>query len=344
MNIRRSFLALTAMILSVGFFSAPAMAAGCSAGPINVAGDYIADHTGDCVINGITAGGRVSVKATGSITINGPTTAGGDVSFEAQGGNAQVGAVTSGNSGSISIFSSAAITALDLDSAGSLALFSSGNITVTGMAKAVWNVASEGGGNINISGAVTSGASYLAAISTTGAGNTLTLGSTVTAGALDLIAPGNIHVIGAINSISVGSHVDIKNTAAGGTIKLDGTITAPGQKVQIVSFGNISTKTIDTTSTTSGVGDVRIIAHKNATGAIPAFVIGGSANSNGVNGSIIANTQTAGGQSPYTTNHNVGIVNCYARRIFARSEPSIFAHIDLTFGKHCDRLEISIAV
>lgn len=298
MKLKRTFLALSAMILGVGiFFSAPAMAQGnhnCSEGSIDEPfGDIIIfDTTGGCALGSLNAGGHISITSNGPVTIGGAVTSVDYVNISATGALVTSGNLSSSTSG-ITLAADTTITVNGVtNSAGGLALYS------------------QNGGNIHVVGSITGGAvSAVSIISDIGGTGTITVDSTITAGFVDMQANGNIHVVGTINSTTVGSHVDIKTMAAGGTIKLDGVVTAPGQVVQLVAFGNISTKTIDTTSTASGTGDVRIIANKGASGAIPAFVIGGASNSNGVNGSIITNTQSAGGQGVYTTSHNVGIVN-----------------------------------
>lgn len=301
MNIRRTLLALVpALALSLGLALAPpahAATHNCSEGSINepTGTIVIVDTTGGCNLGSLNAGGgNISITSNGPVTIAGPVTALTDINVSATGA-LQIGA------GQLS------------SSTGSIGLSATTTITVNGVSNfaTAFGLYSQNGGNIHVVGAITgaAGSGSASIISDIGGAGTITLDSSITAGFVEMQANGNIQVTGALNSQTVGSHVDIKTMAAGGTIKLDGNVTAPGQVVELVAFGNISTKTIDTTSTTTGTGDVRIIANKVASGTIPVFVIGGTGNSNGVNGSIITNTQSAGGQGTQTTKHSVAIVN-----------------------------------
>ena len=302
MNLKRAIATLGGVLaLTFGLALTPAHAQvgnhNCSEGSINEpTGDIIIfDTTGGCTLGSLNAGGHISITSNGPVSISGPVTAVDYVNVSATGslqtGAGQLSSTTSG----ISLFATTTVTVNGVtNSAGGLALYS------------------QNGGNIHVVGSITGGTgSAVSIISDIGGTGTITVDSSITAGFVDMQANGNIQVTGAINSQTVGSHVDIKTRAAGGTIKLDGNVTAPGQVVQLVAFGNISTKTIDTSSTNTGIyqNDVRIIANKAATGAIPAFVIGGTGNSNGVNGSIIANTATSDNQYPHSTRHNVAIVN-----------------------------------
>lgn len=302
MNIRRTLFALGgALALSLGFALTPAQAQvgnhNCSEGSIDEpTGDIIIfDTTGGCTLGSLNAGGQITITSNGPVSIAGPVTATGDINVSATGALQTGAGQLSSSSGSILLFADTTITVNGIsNSAGGLALYS-GN-----------------GGNIHVVGAITGGTgSSVSIVSDIGGAGTVTVDSSITAGLVEIRSNGNIQVTGALNSQTVGGHVDIKTTASGGTIKLDGAVTAPGQVVELVAFGNISTKTIDTSSTNTGIyqNDVRIIANKAATGAIPVFVIGGTGNSNGVNGSIIANTATSDNQYPHATRHNVAIVN-----------------------------------
>ena len=302
MNLKRAIATLGgALALTFSLALTPAHAQvgnhNCSEGSINEpTGDIIIfDTTGGCALGSLNAGGQITITSNGPVSISGAVTAVGDINVSATGA-LQTGA------GQLS------------SSAGSILLFADTTITVNGATNSAGGLAiySGNGGNIHVVGTVTGGTgSSVSIVSDIVGSGTVTVDSSITAGLVEIRSNGNIQVTGALNSQTVGGHVDIKTTASGGTIKLDGAVTAPGQVVELVAFGNISTKTIDTSSTNTGIyqNDVRIIANKAATGAIPAFVIGGTGNSNGVNGSIIANTATSDNQYPQATRHNVAIVN-----------------------------------
>ncbi len=239
MNIRRGFLALAAMILCVGFFSAPAMAAGCGGGAIDVEGDYIAEHTGDCELSSITAGGNVFVTATGKITI-GDISAGGEVYLEAQGGNTQAGSITSANGGSIVIYSNGSTTTNSLESDAQLTLFQNGNVTINGTASFAWGMVAEGSGDINVTGAITgTGSGHIIQLSAFDLGHKITLGGNITAPGYGIgLNAGSTISTKSINTNGTTSYLDVRffpnqsggNAAFllgdGGTNGVDGSVTA----------------------------------------------------------------------------------------------------------------------
>ena len=111
------------------------------------------------------------------------------------------------------------------------------------------------------------------------------------------------------NAITSGSHIRVNSTDE--NINITSTVDSniddtSGGNILLTANKSIFTKSINTHGNTK-VGSVRIVANKG--GANTLFIVGTTATTNGVKGTITTNTVSGGGTSPSTFNFGISIQN-----------------------------------
>ena len=111
------------------------------------------------------------------------------------------------------------------------------------------------------------------------------------------------------NAITSGSHIRVNSTDE--NINITSTVDSniddtSGGNILLTANKSIFTRAINTHSNTKP-GSVRIVANKG--GASTLFIVGTTATTNGVKGTITTNTVTGGGTNPTTFNFGISIQN-----------------------------------